>query len=111
MSAIRKDFSVTYKANIVANINTFHHIHDLTSLVLGSSSGILQLESYHGLIYFLVTNIIVTLAFFVVILSGNLKLIPKYYEKGLPGLVFEGLSRSLAGFFMMWCLTTALIST
>ncbi|ODV84862.1 hypothetical protein CANARDRAFT_8000 [[Candida] arabinofermentans NRRL YB-2248] len=103
---IRFELSSKYNKQLITKVK------DITSLSFGACCGILNLTSINGFIFFIITNIITSIAFYLIHLSlfkkNSVKL---YYENPLSDIFLNDIGRYLASFTMMWCLLFALVST
>ncbi|ODQ60875.1 hypothetical protein WICANDRAFT_28084, partial [Wickerhamomyces anomalus NRRL Y-366-8] len=84
------------------------YIQDYTSLIFGTSAGILQLESYYGFAFFSITSLIITLLYVIFVTKLKPSL---FYENPLNDIFLNNLSRSLTAYLMMWTLTYALVQS
>lgn len=103
------DKPVKFGPAIQANAKVLQYVHDVTSLVYGTSAGILQFESIQGFSFFLISNFTTSLLYLILVVGFNKQ--DKYYEHGLSSIFLTNFSRSLTAYLMMWTLFYALIQS
>ncbi|CDR36604.1 CYFA0S01e02938g1_1 [Cyberlindnera fabianii] len=99
---------VKYGFAIESNKKTLQYINDVTSLIFGTSAGILQLESTNGFIFFLGTNLLVSTLF---ILSYCLGKPGDYYVTPIKSIYLDNFARSLTAYLTAWTLAYALVQS
>lgn len=88
------------------NDNILMYYKDVACLLFGSVCGILQLNSFNGIIFFVITNILSSLFFRLVVIRKNeVTDFFKYWDFFIGDII-----RQMATFAMMWCLFGALVS-
>lgn len=76
------------------------------SLALGVGAGVLGLESLSGFLFFLVTFSMSNLSFFFLCCEGKPE---DFFNNPMREIFVDGITSSVAGYVMMWCLTYALV--
>ncbi|SGZ56966.1 CIC11C00000003653 [Sungouiella intermedia] len=95
-----------FPPNILANKQKLQRLQDVMSLALGVGAGVLCLESLNGFFFFLVTFSLSNLSFFLLCCEGKPE---SFFQNPWKEIFLDGISSSLAGYVMMWCLTYALV--
>ncbi|CAH2450836.1 ER membrane complex subunit 6 [Komagataella phaffii CBS 7435] len=96
---------VKYSSSITHNNAAIQYVHDVTGLAFGTAAGILKVESLQGVAFFVILSILSNLLFYVLKIRGHAS---QYFERPLKDIYLKGLTRSISGYLMMWCLVTAL---
>lgn len=97
---------IYFQPNIQSNKDKLQRIQDVMSLAFGVGAGILGLESFYGFLFFLVSFSLSNLSFFILCCQGEANL---FFQNPLKEIFLDGITSSLAGYVMMWCLTYALV--
>lgn len=97
---------VIYGPNVDANKRKLQHIHDIMSLVLGVSAGVLTLESLWGFGVYVLGLTLTNAVFYIYVCQGQAG---AFFHKPVQEVFVDGLLGNLAGFVMMWCLVYALV--
>lgn len=95
-----------YGPNVASNKQKLQRLQDIISLALGAAAGIVGLESLHGFLFFLVGITLTNATFYLVCCQGDAG---AFFAAPYREIFVEGLSSSLAGYVMTWCLLFALV--
>ncbi|ODV57943.1 Emc6p ASCRUDRAFT_40101 [Ascoidea rubescens DSM 1968] len=112
-----KQSNISYGPNIRYNSTKVTWIHDLTSLVIGVTSGILKLESLLGFLFFCLFYSLINLFIYLSVKTWivknhqNSNLFTDYFTSFFNDLFVVDFSKSITSFIMMWTLTYTLIET
>lgn len=99
---------------VIHNVKILQYYKDISCLALGSACGILQLQSIHGLLFFILTSIISSGLFHSVMVFHKSPpqgfTLNDFYVSPIKDVYIGNVGRQIATFTMMWCLIGALIS-
>lgn len=95
----------------IYNASVLSFYKDVSCLVLGSVCGILQLKSFQGLVFFIVTSFLSSFFYHIqLILNKKGTKITEFYSDPVKNIYIGDVSRQIATFTMMWCLLGALVA-
>jgi energy-converting hydrogenase Eha subunit A len=104
-----------YPPSQLHNAQILQYYKDISCLIFGSASGILQLKAIAGSVFFIITSIISSIIYQITMTSfrkpiGKGYKITEFYANPIKDIYFGDIGRQIATFTMMWCLLGALVA-